>query len=71
MLIQTKMCRLYRKVHRLKCHFFYINVYIFVWIQHGCLTNMDPSNNVIKRLWCTTVVTIMMKIWALKKVVQS
>ena len=31
-------------------------IYIFVWIQHGCLANMvfalGPSNSVIKRLWC-------------------
>ena len=31
-------------------------IYIFVWKQHGCLTNtvcaMDTNNSVIKRLWC-------------------
>ena len=35
---------------------FQYNLYIFVWIYHGCLTNtvyaMDPDNRVIKRLWC-------------------
>ena len=33
---------------------------VFVWILHGCLTNMvyimDPNNSVIKRLWCIWVV---------------
>ena len=33
------------------------SLYIIVWIQHSCLANMvlalDPSNNVIKRLWST------------------
>ena len=33
------------------------NPYIFVLIQHSCFANMDfaldPSNSVIKRLWCT------------------
>ena len=36
---------------------FQYNLYIFVWIQHGSITNtvyaMDPNNSVIKRLWCT------------------
>ena len=36
---------------------FQYNLYIFVWILHGCLTNtvyaMDPNNSVIKRLWCS------------------
>ena len=36
--------------------FFLYNLYIFVLIQHSYLANMgfvlDPSNNVIKRLWC-------------------
>ena len=35
---------------------FQYNLYIFVWIKHGCLTNtvnaLDPNNGVIKRLWC-------------------
>ena len=35
---------------------FLYNLYIFVWIQHGCLANivfvLDPSNSVIKRLLC-------------------
>ena len=39
---------------------FQYNLYIFVWIQHGCLTStifaMDPNNSVIKRLRCTYVV---------------
>ena len=34
---------------------FQYNVYIFVLIQHSCLTNtvyaMDTKNSVIKRLW--------------------
>ena len=38
---------------------FQYNLYIFVWIQHGCLTNtvyaMDPNNSVIKRLWCVYI----------------
>ena len=33
---------------------FQYNLYIFIWIQQGCLTNtvyaMDPNNSVIKRL---------------------
>ena len=33
---------------------FLYNLYIFVWIQHGCLANrvlvLDPSSSVIKRL---------------------
>ena len=37
---------------------FQYNLYIFVWIKHGCLTNtfyaMDPNNSVIKRLRCIT-----------------
>ena len=45
--IQTKMYRLYRKM---------TSMYIFIWIQHGCLANMifalDPSNSVTKRWWC-------------------
>ena len=36
--------------------FFLCKLDIFVWIQHGCLNNklftLDPSNHVIKRLWC-------------------
>ena len=36
---------------------FVYNLYIFVWIQYGCNTNMgfafDPSNSTIKRLWCS------------------
>ena len=36
---------------------FQYNLYIFVWIQHGCLNNtvyaMDRNNSVIKKLWCT------------------
>ena len=36
---------------------FLYNLYIFVWIQHGCIANtiyaLDPNNSVIKRLWCT------------------
>ena len=42
--------------------FFYIiiNLDIFIWIQHGSLPNtvftLDPSNRVIKRLWCTYTV---------------
>ena len=35
---------------------FLYKLYFFVWIQHGCLANtglaLDPSNSVIKRLWC-------------------
>ena len=35
---------------------FQYNLYIFVWIKHGCLTNTvyakDPNSSVIKRLWC-------------------
>ena len=35
---------------------FQYNIYIFVQIQHGRLTNtvyaMDPHKSVIKRLWC-------------------
>ena len=35
---------------------FQYNLYIFVWIYHGCLTNtvyaMDPNNSVIKRSRC-------------------
>ena len=42
---------------------FQYNLYIFVWIQHGCLTNrvyaMDPNNSVIKRLWCTCIVNLL------------
>ena len=38
---------------------FQYNLYIFVWIEHGCLTNtvyaMDPNTSVIKRLWCISV----------------
>ena len=38
---------------------FQYNIYIFVWILHGCLTNMvyamDPNNSVIKRLWCNFI----------------
>ena len=34
---------------------FQYNLYIFVWILHGCLTNtvyaVDPNYSVIKRLW--------------------
>ena len=54
-----KMYRLYRKMTingHPKMVIFLYNLYIFVWIQHGCLTNMvyamDPNNSVIKRLWC-------------------
>ena len=36
---------------------FRYNLYIFVSIKHGCLTNtvfgVDPNNSVIKRLWCS------------------
>ena len=36
---------------------FQYNLYIFVRVEHGCLTNtvydMDPNNSAIKRLWCT------------------
>ena len=36
---------------------FQYNLYIFVLIEHDCLTNMvyamDPNNSVIKRLLCT------------------
>ena len=43
-----------------KWSFFQYNLYIFVWIQHGCLTNrvfaVDPNNSVIKRLWCMSIV---------------
>ena len=35
---------------------FQYNLYIFVWLEHGCLTStvyaLDPNNSVIKRLWC-------------------
>ena len=35
---------------------FLYNLYIFVWIQYGCKTNivyaLDHNNSVIKRLWC-------------------
>ena len=38
---------------------FLCNLYIFVWIQQGCLDNivsaLDPSNSVIQRLWCTYI----------------
>ena len=38
---------------------FQYHLYIFVWILHGCLTNMvyamDPNSSVIKRLWCTVL----------------
>ena len=38
---------------------FLYNLYIFVWIQHGCLANMvfafDPSNSVKKRLWFISI----------------
>ena len=52
--IQTKMYRLnWRMVIWL------YNSYIFVWIQNVCLVNtifyFDPSNGVIKRLWCISI----------------
>ena len=53
----TYTTRIYRKM-AIYGHFFYIiyKVYIFASIQHKCLANtvfiLDPSNNVIKRLWC-------------------
>ena len=35
---------------------------IFVWIQHGCLANtvftLDPSNRLIKRLWCICICSL-------------
>ena len=35
---------------------FLYNLYIFVWLQHGCLADivlvLDPSSSVIKWLWC-------------------
>ena len=38
---------------------FLYNLYIIVWIYHGCLANMvfalDPRDTVIKRLWCIYV----------------
>ena len=41
---------------------FLYNLYIFVGIQHACLANagfgFDPSNNVIKRLWCIFMMII-------------
>ena len=41
---------------------FQYNLYIFVWIEHGCLTNtvyvMDPNNSVIKRSWCIHTVHV-------------
>ena len=45
------MYGLYRKMV-----IFLYNLYILIWIKHGCLANMvyalDPNNGVIKRLWC-------------------
>ena len=40
--------------------FLYNLIYtFFVWMQHGVLTDMvfalDPSNSVIKRLWCVGI----------------
>ena len=50
----NKRIRLYRKVPI--CGHSLYNLYVFCWIQHGCLANrdfaLDPSSNVIKRLWC-------------------
>ena len=44
---------IYSKIYRLYYIFLY-NLYIFVWIQHGCSINMvfalEPSNSVVKRL---------------------
>ena len=35
---------------------FLYNLYIFIWIQHDYLDSkifaLDPSNSVIKKLWC-------------------
>ena len=46
---------------------FLYNLYIFIWIQHGCfflLLAFDPSNSVIKRLWCTFL-------WRYKKTISN
>ena len=55
MLYPNKMYRLYRKMPFMVI--FLYNLYMFVWIQHACLANtvfaLDPSNSVVKRLWCT------------------
>ena len=57
--IQTKMYRLHKKWSFFFFFFFLYNVFVFVLIQHGCLANivfaLDPSNSVIKRLWCTDI----------------
>ena len=41
---------------------FLYNLDIFVWIQSGCLAKtvffLDPSNSVIKRLWCVNIFLI-------------
>ena len=38
---------------------FLYNLDMFVWIQHSHLDNMvytlDPSNRLVKKLWCTSV----------------
>ena len=53
--IQKKMYRLYRKKWLLMVILLY-NIYIFVWIQHRCLTNtvfaLGPSNFLYyKEVW--------------------
>ena len=44
---------------------FLYKLYIFVWIQHGCIPNtvyaLDPKNSVIKRLWCIMTKAILYK----------
>ena len=43
--------------HFSTCFVYNLHVYIFVWIQHGCLAKkvlaLVPSNNIVKMLWCT------------------
>ena len=48
---------------------FLYNLYIFIWIQYGCLAytvfTLDPISRVLKGLWCTLKVLTSMWICGL------